>query len=332
MLLNIVFGYNYSHKSITEDGIKCDYINFFININDEFVYTKVEMVIKNTKLKGENNFTTIVTEFIPENAIIKIIPDITSIPVNDLNYDKTYLSIEKIVQCIATKYHINNIDIVYEYEGYEEEAFIDEGSNTNIKIDVSEKIYNQNIQLSPYNRDMINNYNILSESFWYRNRNTAILHVEFHEYNPRIYINNDYIFIKDKNSDTSNLLVDNENPINKLFQISSSIPDCVGFNTYGFFKSYIDLNNLTPYDVNTMGRKDVENGLYIKKSYYNTQIQYLPIPKSKTIDYNHLSITSKDIKKYDNIIDNMTKKYDELNVKVNKIYTLLLESKITNKL
>lgn len=50
----------------------------------------------------------------------------------------------------------------------------------------------------------------------------------------------------------------------KLFEIANNNEECVAFNTLGFFKNYVDINNLTqsPYFSN-------KDGIYIKKKYYN---------------------------------------------------------------
>ncbi len=61
-----------------------------------------------------------------------------------------------------------------------------------------------------------------------------------------------------------NLNSDDINDINKIFQKVLLNDNCVGFNTLGFFKSNIDVNNLTK----SIYYKNENDGIYIKKDYY----------------------------------------------------------------
>lgn len=76
-------------------------------------------------------------------------------------------------------------------------------------------------------------------------------------------IKDDWDFIPNKDSWGSDIVYYPNKTIDQLFDIVMLYPECVGFNTYGYFKSKINLENKF---INLDNKYNSTDGIYIKKS------------------------------------------------------------------
>jgi len=71
-------------------------------------------------------------------------------------------------------------------------------------------------------------------------------------------INDKYIFIQNFDINENNMLFDNTKNIIEMMEIANNMEDCIGFNSFGFFKNNIDILSRNNYI------SSGKNGIYIK--------------------------------------------------------------------
>jgi hypothetical protein len=74
------------------------------------------------------------------------------------------------------------------------------------------------------------------------------------------FINNNYIFLPNKDSFSNNITFLPNKTIKEMFTIADSLDNCIAFNTYGFFKNKINSNY-----VNLPNKYNFIDGIYINK-------------------------------------------------------------------
>ena len=78
--------------------------------------------------------------------------------------------------------------------------------------------------------------------------------------------NNNFIFIPDLDSTRNDIKFEKYQNLKLLLEEAEKIPDCLAVNSLGFFKSKIN-----PFLKRT-GYLNSGDGLYIKKSYYDSEV------------------------------------------------------------
>jgi len=134
----------------------------------------------------------------------------------------------------------------------------------------------------------------------------------------------EYIFIKNKDQHGFDLSY-KKGDINEYFQIASNDPNCVAFNTLGFFK-----NKAIFLQPSIYFSKD--DGIYIKKSYYeknfNKKLEFLYNYQNKKLNYCFIhSCTIKDT----NILDKLVKYVLDNNEIIERIFIINIGKEIENK-
>jgi len=134
----------------------------------------------------------------------------------------------------------------------------------------------------------------------------------------------EYIFIKNKDQHGFDLSY-KKGDINEYFQIASNDPNCVAFNTLGFFK-----NKAIFLQPSIYFSKD--DGIYIKKSYYeknfNKKLEFLDNYQNKKSNYCFIhSCTIKDT----NILDKLVNYLLDKNQIIERIFIINIGKEIENK-
>jgi GR25 family glycosyltransferase involved in LPS biosynthesis len=154
----------------------------------------------------------------------------------------------------------------YETEGFFERKYADKYLESGFVSVFYDKVLSIHIGKKTWERDVSNAYTLNNVSQFDTNKNDSTN-------TPDRTIDPNYIFLKNLDSFEGDITYTDKS-IPELIQIANFLPDCVGFNTYGYLKNQINdkLIKLNQRD----GKTD---GLMIKKTYLNQQIICLNLEK-----------------------------------------------------
>ena len=266
--LELIIGKPINKNVSLHCNLSCQTIDFISYLrkyfDEEF---QKNNIIKNNKFKERytNNNDVFAHVYIGDKSTIQTIDYFDKI-LKELVFQKGYILSDNIDHIICKLLIIKYNLIIINYNDVDTIMF----SSTCKNIILSNDIYSLLIGFMAYDSHIyfpkvMNTLN--SNISYFKNYKE----VEYDtDYNLNVYdffFKKHYIFIKNLDYIGSDLYC-NKVDINEKFIIAYNDKNCDGFNTLGFFKKNININNLKPSKYFNNG-----DGLYIKRLVYENQLQ-----------------------------------------------------------
>ena len=314
--------YNINHSYIIHKRSINKLIDY-IKINGFIKSNIIDIFLKNNLLIGETDDI-----FIPYNTEIKNnneCIDLNYLTLNNSNYiflknqdhygNDIYYNNKSSNEELLYYCDLNEDIIAFNTFGYFKNKIdidnlikVNDNHGMYVNIERYNKIYNKKINLDKSNnylifKDLKNTNlkdNLINLSMLISNKDNIDTIIDYNKYIEDNYTNfnikdsfikivGEYLFIKNYDHVGDDIHFNNNMTINQMIEYANNNEDCVSFNTLGFFKNNIKLNNL---DTNQYINKD-NHGIFIK-------IKKLISPENNILKIKNINTLDEDFKKDDN--------------------------------